>query len=111
LRSTFHITKYLGTSVAATKRRATNAAFYLIVNGFRPIACDQRHCRGPPQIATAKESEKAMTRLTWQEYFEQTVRVQLQNLAARQASGRELIERLRAIATDYKRVLFNDNSS
>jgi hypothetical protein len=52
-----------------------------------------------------------MTQLTWQEYFEQTIRVQLQNLAARQAGGRELIERLRAIATDYKRALFNDNSS
>ena len=49
-----------------------------------------------------------MTRLTWQEYFERTLRVQLRNLAARQISGRELIEQLRAIATDYKRVLFND---
>jgi hypothetical protein len=51
-----------------------------------------------------------MTRLTWQEYFEQTIRVQLQNLAASQASGRELIERLHTIAADYKRILFNDNS-
>jgi hypothetical protein len=50
-----------------------------------------------------------MTRLTWQKYFEQTVRVQLQNLAASQTSGRELIERLRAIAADYKLVLFNDS--
>jgi hypothetical protein len=87
-----------------------NAAFYLIVNGCRPVACDQRHCRDPPQIATGKKSETAMTRLTWQEYFEQTIRVQLQNLAASQTSGRELIERLHAIATDYKRVLFNDSS-
>jgi hypothetical protein len=51
-----------------------------------------------------------MTRLTWQEYFEQTIRVQLQNLAARQASGRELIEQLRTIAADYKRVLFKNSS-
>ena len=43
-------------------------------------------------------------------YFEQFIRVRLQNLAASQASGRELIERLRAIAADYKRFLFNDNS-
>jgi hypothetical protein len=34
----------------------------------------------------------------------------LQNLAANQASGRDLIERLSAIAADYKRVLFKDNS-
>jgi hypothetical protein len=51
-----------------------------------------------------------MTRLTWQEYFEHSIRPGLQNLAASQASDRELIERLRAIATDYKRFLFNDNS-
>ncbi len=49
-----------------------------------------------------------MTRL--QEYFEQFVRARLQNLAASQTSGRELIEQLRAIASDYKRVLFNDKS-
>ena len=47
-----------------------------------------------------------MTQLAWQEYFEQTIRAQLQNLAARQVCGRELIEQLRAIASDYKRVLF-----
>jgi hypothetical protein len=46
-----------------------------------------------------------MTTLTWQEYFEQFIRVRAQNLDARQASGRELIEQLRAIAADYKRVL------
>ncbi len=51
-----------------------------------------------------------MTRLTWQEYFEQFIRVRLQNLAAMQASGRELIEQLRAIAADYKGVLFDDKS-
>jgi hypothetical protein len=51
-----------------------------------------------------------MTRLTWQEYFEQFIRPRLQDLAASQASGRELIERLRAIAADYKRFLFDDNS-
>jgi hypothetical protein len=51
-----------------------------------------------------------MTRLTWQDYFERIVRGRLQNLAASQASGRELIERLHAIAADYKRILFNDNS-
>jgi hypothetical protein len=51
-----------------------------------------------------------MTRLAWQEYFEQFIRVRLQNLAARQASGRELIEQLRAVAADYKRVLFDDKS-
>jgi hypothetical protein len=51
-----------------------------------------------------------MTRLTWQEYFEQFIRPRLQNLAASEASGRELIGRLRAIAADYKRFLFNDNS-
>jgi hypothetical protein len=51
-----------------------------------------------------------MTRLTWQEYFEQFIRAQLQDLAASQASGRELIERLRAIAADYKLFLFDDNS-
>jgi hypothetical protein len=51
-----------------------------------------------------------MTRLTWQQYFEQFIRARLQNLAASQASGRELIERLHAIAADYKRVLFNNKS-
>jgi hypothetical protein len=51
-----------------------------------------------------------MTRLTWQEYFEQTLRVQLRNLAARHTSSKELIEQLRTIASDYKRVLFNDKS-
>ena len=51
-----------------------------------------------------------MTQLTWQEYFEQFIQVRYQNFAASQASGRELIERLRAIAADYKRFLFNDNS-
>jgi hypothetical protein len=30
--------------------------------------------------------------------------------SASEASGEELIERLRAIAVDYKRFLFNDNS-
>jgi hypothetical protein len=62
------------------------------------------------RLLQGKKSETAMTRLTWQEYFEQTIRVQLQNLAARQASGRQLIEQLRAVASDYKRVLFNDKS-
>jgi hypothetical protein len=52
-----------------------------------------------------------MSRLTWQKYFEQSIRVQSQNLAASHISGKEQIERLHAIATDYKRVLFNDNSS
>ena len=51
-----------------------------------------------------------MTQLTWQQYFEQSLRARLQNLAASRASGRELIERLRDIAADYKRFLFNDNS-
>jgi hypothetical protein len=51
-----------------------------------------------------------MTRLTWQEYFEQFIRARLQDLAASQASGSELIERLRAIAADYKRFLFDYNS-
>jgi hypothetical protein len=35
-----------------------------------------------------------MARRSWQEYFEQFIRASLQNLAASQASGRELIERL-----------------
>jgi hypothetical protein len=51
-----------------------------------------------------------MIRLTWQEYFEQFIRPRLRDLAARRASGRELAERLRAIATDYKLFLFGDNS-
>jgi hypothetical protein len=51
-----------------------------------------------------------MTRPTWQQYFEQFIRVRLQNLAASQTSGRELIERLRDIAADYKRFLFDENS-
>ena len=51
-----------------------------------------------------------MSRLTWQEYFEHFIRPGLQNLAVSQVSDRELIEGLRAIATDYKRFLFNDNS-
>jgi hypothetical protein len=51
-----------------------------------------------------------MIRLTWQEYFEQFIRPRLRDLAARQASGRELTERLRAIAADYKLFLFDDNS-
>jgi hypothetical protein len=76
------------------------------------ITCDQRHSRGRPQIATSKHSDMGMfmTRLTLQEYFEQSIRARLQNLAVSQASDRELIEGLRAIATDYKRFLFNDNS-
>jgi hypothetical protein len=49
-----------------------------------------------------------MTRFTWQKYFEHFIRAGLQNLAASQTNGRELIERLHAIAADYKRVLFND---
>jgi hypothetical protein len=51
-----------------------------------------------------------MIRLTWQQYFEQFIRARLQNLAASQTSGRELIKRLHAIAVDYKRVLFNNKS-
>jgi hypothetical protein len=51
-----------------------------------------------------------MTRLTWQEYFEQFIRAQLRDLAARQVSGGELTERLRAIAAAYKLFLFDDNS-
>ena len=51
-----------------------------------------------------------MTRLMWQEYFEQFIRPQLQDLAARQVSGRELTERLRDIAAAYKLFLFDDNS-
>jgi hypothetical protein len=46
---------------------------------------------------------------TWQEYFEHFIRPRLQNLAASQTSGRELIERVHAIAADYKLVLFNDS--
>jgi hypothetical protein len=51
-----------------------------------------------------------LCRLTWQDYFEQFIRARLGDLAARQASGRELIERLRAIAADYKLFLFDDKS-
>ena len=47
-----------------------------------------------------------MTRLMWQEYFEQFIRPQLQDLAARQV----LTERLRDIAAAYKLFLFGDNS-
>jgi hypothetical protein len=53
--------------------------------------------------------DNSMTRLTWQEYFEQFIRARLRDLAARQASGRELTERLRAIAAAYKLFLFDDN--
>jgi hypothetical protein len=48
-----------------------------------------------------------MIRLYWQKYFEQFIRPRLQDLAARQAGGRELIERLRGIAADYKRFLLS----
>jgi hypothetical protein len=48
-----------------------------------------------------------MTQLSWQKYFEQFIRPQLQHLAASQAGGRELIERLRGIAADYKRFLLS----
>jgi len=51
-----------------------------------------------------------VTRLMWQEYFEQFVRPQLRHLAARQVSGRELTERLRDIAAAYKLFLFDDYS-
>jgi hypothetical protein len=51
-----------------------------------------------------------MPRLTWQEYFEQFIRPRLRELAAGQASGRELTDGLRAIAADYKLFLFDDNS-
>ena len=54
--------------------------------------------------------DNSMTQLTWQEYFEQFIRAQLRDLAARQVSGRELTERLRAIAAGYKLFLFDDNS-
>jgi hypothetical protein len=51
-----------------------------------------------------------MTRLTWQEYYEQVLRVRLRDLATSQTSGgRELIERLQAIAADYKRFMFGDD--
>jgi hypothetical protein len=59
---------------------------------------------------TAQIRDNSMIRLTWQEYFEQFIRPRLRDLAARQASGRELTERLRAIAADYKLFLFDDNS-
>ena len=49
-----------------------------------------------------------MTRLSWQKYFEQFIRPRLQDLAARQSDGRDLIERLRAIAADYKQFLFDE---
>jgi hypothetical protein len=52
----------------------------------------------------------AMTRLSWQKYFEQFIRPRLQDLAASELGGRELIERLRGIAADYKRFLFDENS-
>jgi hypothetical protein len=79
----------------------------------RPVTCDQRHSPGRHQIAKVGKlyAGTAMTLLTWQKYFEQFIRVRLQNLAASKASGKELIEQLRAIAADYKRVLFKDNSS
>jgi hypothetical protein len=51
-----------------------------------------------------------MTRFTYQEYFEQVIRARLRDLAASQASGRELTERLGAIAAAYKLFLFDDNS-
>ena len=51
-----------------------------------------------------------MTQFTYQEYFEQVIRARLRDLAARQASGRELTERLGAIAAAYKLFLFDDNS-
>jgi hypothetical protein len=51
-----------------------------------------------------------VTRLRWQEYFEQFICPQLRDLAARQVSGRELTERLRDIASAYKLFLFDDNA-
>jgi hypothetical protein len=51
-----------------------------------------------------------MIRHTWQQYFEQFIRSRLRDLSAKRASGGELIERLHAIAADYKLFLFNDNS-
>jgi hypothetical protein len=59
---------------------------------------------------TTQIRDNLMTRLTWQEYFEQFIRAQLRDLAARQVSGGELTERLRAIAAAYKLFLFDDNS-
>ena len=59
---------------------------------------------------TTQIRDNSMTRLTYQEYFEQVIRARLRDLAARQASGRELTERLRAIAAAYKLFLFDDNS-
>jgi hypothetical protein len=52
----------------------------------------------------------SMIRYTWQQYFEQFIRPRLRDLSAKRASGGELIERLHAIAADYKLFLFNDNS-
>jgi hypothetical protein len=59
---------------------------------------------------TAQIRDISMIRLTLQQYFEQFIRPRLRELAAKRASGRELTERLRAIAADYKLFLFGDNS-
>jgi hypothetical protein len=54
---------------------------------------------------TTQIRDNSMTRLTYQEYFEQVIRARLRDLAPRQAP-----ERLRAIAAAYKLFLFDDNS-
>ena len=74
--------------------------------------CDLRHSRVGPRLLslTTQIRDNSMTRFTYQEYFEQVIRARLRDLAARQASGRELTERLGAIAAAYKLFLFDDNS-
>jgi hypothetical protein len=63
-----------------------------------------------PRLLRLNTQTREHSMTPWQEYFEHFLRPRLQNLAASQTSGRELIERLHAIAADYKRVLFNDSS-
>jgi hypothetical protein len=76
------------------------------------ITCDLRHSRGYSQIASTSgpDTEQFDDPTRWQQYFEQFIRPRLRDLSAKRASGGELIERLHAIAADYKLFLFNDNS-
>jgi hypothetical protein len=75
--------------------------------GVGAITSDLRHSRGWSQIATPNHSDTGQFDDPTHVAGVQFIRPRLRDLAARQASGRELTERLRAIAAAYKLFLFD----
>ena len=76
------------------------------------IICDLRHSPGHSGIATGgvSDAERFNDPTYVAAVFRTVYPSPIAGLAATRASGRELIERLRAIAADYKLFLLNDNS-